>query len=769
MTTAAPAAPSNSVSAVSSSAKLLVGLTAFTAPFTQQRLGGLQPVELVLLSACGLLLLDLFKGKAVYSLHSSLRGSVFWFLSLLLIIASGSAIALMSVDFYPPDLDLSFLQTAPWLTISRLVQLTAMCFGFCVVANACIRDREILRFGLKVFIYTSLLISLYATLSYILQWAGIVHLPGITFENNLLRMRGTFIEGGPYGLYMLGVFVAIRLAHYLQVFSRWFSFCAGALVCSNIYFSVSKSAIIATLILIIIEIMLGKGRARFKIAIVLFSVLVAIPIAPMVYTSSKAYVATAMQLEEILVQRQEVLGRKRSYNIHLVSGRVATLVIAPKIIKDRPFFGIGLGNYPLVRNDPAYRGGLPAIAVWDLHAIGLVGYTTEIGIPAFIVLLLVLLRIPTRAVLGRVPGPLICAAVFQPVACMVGAQITFFYPWLLSSFVFSLLYHYQQDQKGARVMSSQLPTSLSTQVVYQEETPVEPPAKSIIISELFYVLLRKWWLIGLVTMVCVIGGLFFLRVQGVSYTAEMRVAELENDTSGSVRNVLTTLPFNLGGKGGGKLDYYLAMLTDPLLVDRLQDKSRLLAILYPHEWNEQTHSWNQPSWSFIGWIRAGLKEFIGVPVWVAPNSAQIADKIEETIMLSPDAATGYWTVSATMKKKEDALELLQILHKEADLIVRERDQDLAESRIAYIRDKLQTVQVSEHRSNLTQFLMAEEQKIILSSSGADYAAMLLSPPSASDLPTSPKISLSIAIFIALGILFGSALSLLIDPKWRRIL
>lgn len=750
------------VSKQNSAIKLLIGLAAFTAPFTQQRLGSLQPVELVLLGASGLFFLDILRGRAHYSLHPYLRGTVYWLIVLGMVIGVGSVFALLTVTFYVPLPDASALQGPPWLTLSRLAQLWAMFFGFCAIANACVRDKGLLFFALKVFIYASIIVSIYASVSYLLHWSGIARLPGVTDDFKILRMRGTFIEGGPYGLYMVGAFAAVRLARYAKVFSAPFAMFLSLLFISNVYFSVSKSAMLCLVVLFVIEIMLGKGHKKIKAFIIVFTIIISVIAAPYVFSGFRGYIFAATHLEELVSKRQALLGRKRALSLHLVAGRVATMVIAPKIVQDRPLFGVGLGNYPLVRNDPAYRGALPAIQAWDLHAVGLLGYTTEIGIPAMLVLIALLLRIPIRAVVGRVPGPIIYGAAFQPVACMVGTQITFFYPWLLSALTFSLIYHHQKNQKGSSVMPSQPPVTASS----QDATP----AGSIIVSEIFYAVLRKWWLIGITVVVCVLGGLLVLRAQGVSYTAQMRVAELTENGSGggsASQGSMALLPINLGNKGAGKLDYYLAMLTDPLVVERLAGKSRLLEILYPRDWNPQAQDWYPPGPSLIGWVRSSLKNFLGVPVWVKPNSSQISDRLKEVLKLSADVTTGYWTITVTRSSRKDALELLQILHQEADEIVRERDRELAESHIEYIRNKLQTVQISEHRSNLTQLLMMEEQKLILSSSNSDYAAMLLSPPSASDLPSAPKIVRSVAVFIVLGILLGAAIALVIDPRWRR--
>ena len=48
-------------------------------------------------------------------------------------------------------------------------------------------------------------------------------------------------------------------------------------------------------------------------------------------------------------------------------GRLGGAVLVPRMIADHPWTGIGLGNYPLMRNDPHYLQGLPTNDAWDLQ------------------------------------------------------------------------------------------------------------------------------------------------------------------------------------------------------------------------------------------------------------------------------------------------------------------------------------------------------------------------------------------------------------------
>ena len=107
--------------------------------------------------------------------------------------------------------------------------------------------------------------------------------------------------------------------------------------------------------------------------------------------------------------------------------------MVPRMIAAHPIGGIGLGNYSLMRNDPEYLQGLPAVDEWDLTGMGLVGAMAELGIPLALWLFATLLR-PLRIARQRKAAPVIAmAAAFQPLSFLLGVNLNFFYPWLVTA------------------------------------------------------------------------------------------------------------------------------------------------------------------------------------------------------------------------------------------------------------------------------------------------------------------------------------------------
>ena len=124
----------------------------------------------------------------------------------------------------------------------------------------------------------------------------------------------------------------------------------------------------------------------------------------------------------------------------MMMGRLVAVFIVPRMILAHPALGIGLGNYSLMRNDPEYLDGLPPTNGWDLPGLGLLGSAAELGVPLTLFLLFLLLKPMNYARRAKSPGILVIAAGFQPVAVLLGVNLNFFYPWLVTAFVLSLLF-----------------------------------------------------------------------------------------------------------------------------------------------------------------------------------------------------------------------------------------------------------------------------------------------------------------------------------------
>jgi len=413
---------------------LVVGLLAFLPAFTNIRLTSLQPVDVALL-----LLLGFCSAKYLYAgfsfrISADLSGLFKSYVLLLLLLFSLSMLA-SRLTFYPLE-DASFLKRPVIYSLSKLLQFASVVCGFLWATNVFLQQKKILLRALGVYWVTGVFSALYAILCYLALsvshslfssnsfLAGIL---GAYFFDGVLRARGFFNEGGPFGIYLVSVFVVGFLRR--KMTRRSLGFANVAILSLAFVLAASKAGFFAAALLALYAVM-SAASFRKKIAYLVFSIAILWGIASWLNFGAQlsGYIYGFQNIDEQVAAR--------GVDMNLVAGRIAALYIVPKMIAAHPITGIGFGNYPLMRNDPHYLGVLPSIRyVEDVPGIGIPGIAAEMGIPATLWLML-LMFIPYWAVRKRA-SILAIAAIYQPLAHTFAVQLTFFYPWFVSACAFA--------------------------------------------------------------------------------------------------------------------------------------------------------------------------------------------------------------------------------------------------------------------------------------------------------------------------------------------
>jgi hypothetical protein len=405
-------------------ARSIVILLGVSCGLMNLRVGSLQPEDFVLLG-----LLWLCITRSIYSGFSvdistrvnSLFRAYSWFILCLVVMG----LLATRLTLYPLD-DASFLKQPILFPASKLLQLTAVICGFLWLTNQFAKHRSFLSLALNTYWWTGIATCLYGVVCYFFLKLHPFEVPEIFGAYSLedyTRARGFFNEGGPLGLYAVSVLMVGLLRS--RVTGRRLGVVCTSVLCLAIILSGSKSGFLAAAALILVSAFFAaSAKARIFYCIFAIASLWGLGVWLNFDSQLAGYVYSYMNIEE------EIAERGRDYN--LVVGRVSALHIVPKMIATHPFTGIGFGNYPLMRNDPNYLDGLPAITeVEDLPGLGLLGVAAEIGVPAT-VWLIVLFLIPYWK--NREKGVVVAsAALFQPIAHILGMQITFFIPWFVTA------------------------------------------------------------------------------------------------------------------------------------------------------------------------------------------------------------------------------------------------------------------------------------------------------------------------------------------------
>lgn len=399
---------------------VVVAIT-FLAGFTNLRALDIQMVEVALL--LGLILTLLRPQKTltvsgapviVHLLPLCLWAFFFMFL--------GSLLS-MRLTFYPPTGNLGPLKQAPWTTFIRLFQTVMAISTLFVVALSVRGDVTKFKKLLTAYVVCGYVNAAWGVICWLAWFGAGETLPGVTTVDvdGIARIRGFFIEGGPFGVYIVGVMVVqVLRGYYLRYISQK-SFLIGMSLLMLAFVGAQSKASVLVLIVLLSTYLLKIRRTGLV-------VLGVIAMVPLTLTSN---LAAGLQGYYDNYANFESASRERPEDYALLMGRLAAAVLVPRIIEAHPLLGVGIGNYSLTRNDPSILKGLPRVEQWDLNGLGVLGYMAELGIPLTLALMGIY-AYPLFVAWKRRPWiVLLCA--YPLFAALFGVQLYFAYPWVLAA------------------------------------------------------------------------------------------------------------------------------------------------------------------------------------------------------------------------------------------------------------------------------------------------------------------------------------------------
>jgi hypothetical protein len=238
------------------------------------------------------------------------------------------------------------------------------------------------------------------------------------------------VEGGPYGLYIatiLGIeLLLLKRFWYLIVFFAVLAFSyskAGYVlfsICVALYFFLNVKQLKSFIN--------PKNKVQFSFFVLFSFCFLGMAIG---FIASN-YIQNIKDVESLLVLRKD--------DPSFVMGRIAAMYIGSNIIELNPFFGVGLGNYSLVRNADVYRGNFPVVDEWDLTGLG--GIITLLFEGGLIGIFLFILAVRAYINNDRISFALLILFLLP---FFLGAQLYMIYPWVFLGF---LILHVKDIRKN---------------------------------------------------------------------------------------------------------------------------------------------------------------------------------------------------------------------------------------------------------------------------------------------------------------------------------
>jgi hypothetical protein len=430
---------------------VLVGLLTVLPAFTNIKVGPFQPEDPVLLFIFGLCLARFLYSGFVFRMTAQL-GPLFKSYCLFLLVLIAFSIASVRLPFFSLE-DVSFLKQPILFSLSKLIQLIAVVGGFFWLTNTFSINKKLLVGAMKAYWRIGVAIAIFSLVSFL--FLVVTHSDGLPLgayytSPGVVRARGVFNEGGPYGIYVVSVFIIGFLRRYLT--GQKLGVLNGIVLFSAFILSSSKAAFCVVIFLFLYLILSAASFFKKIGYLVLLTVsLVTAGIALNFDRQITGYIDSYQNVEQIVATR--------GLDFNIVVGRVSAFYIVPRMIEAHPITGIGYGNYSLMRNDPRYLGSLPTVRqVQDLPDIGFPGIAAEIGIPATI--WLIALFLAPLSMGKRQASLLKVAAIFQVLAHAFAVQLTFFYPWFVSACAIAILSQEQAEEATRMSQERYLPVEV---------------------------------------------------------------------------------------------------------------------------------------------------------------------------------------------------------------------------------------------------------------------------------------------------------------------
>ncbi len=198
---------------------------------------------------------------------------------------------------------------------------------------------------------------------------------------------------------------------------------------------------------------------------------------------------------------------------------------------------------------------------------------------------------------------------------------------------------------------------------------------------------------------------------------------------------------------------FAVLLDTPRMAQGVEDRLHIMKDYFPG-WNPVDRKWERPALSITNALPRLAHWLLRRPVWRRPDATDLSTALNNMIVVTPDAGSGFLTISLNSHDPEKAQQLLQAIIDTTNELLRADARKRAQVQIEYLADQLKVVTNADEHLALANLLLSQEQALMLSSSGLPFAAQILSPPSTHFDQPKPGISLTLAVAAVAGFVIG---------------
>lgn len=260
----------------------------------------------------------------------------------------------------------------------------------------------------------------------------------------------------------------------------------------------------------------------------------------------------------------------------------------------------------------------------------------------------------------------------------------------------------------------------------------------------------RWLLLGLV-LVGLAVGLVAVALTQPQYTARLRIAPVEAvPDDGRLRRLAALLPGAIDGSTSS-MPEFLTLVRSERLARELDSRYGLRERIFPFD--PARNRFLEPD-RLIDTLRYAIREALGLPGWSPPTAANLADYLQDRVVVEPAAEHGVYELRFSHPDPGFAADLLLWLYQGADTLVREGQRLRTDRYVEFLTDRLQAEQNVEIRTALRSLLLQQMQNRMLTHVDVPFAAKLLDGPHVDADPTTPRLGRTVLIAMLTGFALG---------------
>lgn len=309
-----------------------------------------------------------------------------------------------------------------------------------------------------------------------------------------------------------------------------------------------------------------------------------------------------------------------------------------------------------------------------------------------------------------------------------------------------------------------------------ENASTQEAADSLSLSDFIGAIKRRSRILWGSILLGLVLGCVYMIVTKPLYTVTMVVGPAPSSSgkvAGTAASSLSSASSALSGILGtttsptqiAPMDEFMQLILSPRVAQQIIDKDpTVLQTFFAKQWDPVKKEWHPPL-ALFPIIQRSVYAIFGLPGWSKPSAQTLATYLVANLTIAEVSTTAMQTISINVPKPAFGVAFFKHLRSEADLIVRQEAQDLADKQIDYLQQKLNQTQQLDQRQMLLGLLQSQVMTRMSINSSLPYAATIIQQPIASDLPTSPNPFIVLTIAVIVGFLLGVFFAMLATLIW----